>query len=161
MPATAAGRIHVELKALDSYYNVLFSLLDFWDVFEVWPRKITIVSHAFKRERLVDCHCAAIGFPLDWVDFVGIDPPGMIDGTNKAAIKGITEAIAQWEEDPHGRGELLAGKRRKRNPWGVSQTIFWDEGRLSRSGVRLGFHETGEAYLLDGHPQPWSRCHNL
>ncbi|KAI0885893.1 FolC bifunctional protein [Annulohypoxylon maeteangense] len=153
--AEAAGRISCEERALDSYYNVLFSLIEFWKCHGTWPRKLTLVSHAFKRERLVDCHCGAIDFPLDRVDFVGVDPPGMIDGSNLAAIKGITEAITQWKDDPHGKDELLASKRRKRNPWGISQMLFADEDNRTRSGVQSRLVGEDE-YLIEGVFQPWS-----
>ncbi|KAK6841593.1 hypothetical protein PG987_002453 [Apiospora arundinis] len=122
----ASDRIVCEPRALDSYYNVLFSP----------PLKITIVSHAFKRERLVDCHCGALGYPLDRVDFVGIDPPGMVDGTNEAAMQGVSQAIAEWKENPHGIGGTLAEKRRKRNPWGVSQALFESQQLRAQSGIK-------------------------
>ncbi|KAI1081495.1 FolC bifunctional protein [Whalleya microplaca] len=154
--ASASNQIYCEERALDSYANVLFSLAQFWHEFGVWPRRLTLVSHAFKRERLVDGHCGAVGFPLDRVGFVGVDPPGMVDGTNEVAVKGVAEAVAQWKEDPHGKGEVLAGKRRKRNPWGVPQTLFLSEDDLARSGVRTYTVESGQQYLLEGTPQPWS-----
>ncbi|KAI1418385.1 FolC bifunctional protein [Hypoxylon sp. FL1857] len=155
--AEVTGRISCEERALDSYYNVLFSIIKFWYDYGIWPKKLTIVSHAFKRERLVDCHCGAIGFPLDRVDFVGVDPPGMIDGTNEAAIKGIAEAVAQWKDDPHGKGELLSGKRNKRNPWGISQTLFSKEDDRIRSGVQSTTDAEGQEYLIEGVHQPWSQ----
>ncbi|KAI1370499.1 FolC bifunctional protein [Hypoxylon crocopeplum] len=155
--ASASERISCEERALDSYYNVLFTLLKFWRDYGSWPRKMTIVSHAFKRERLVDCHCGAIGYPLEQVDFVGVDPPGMIDGTNEAAIKGTVEAVTQWKEDPHGKEELLASKRRKRNPWGISQKFFPEEEDRIRSGIHLGSLDTGDDYLLEEVTQPWSQ----
>ncbi|KAI2627268.1 hypothetical protein GGS26DRAFT_592296 [Hypomontagnella submonticulosa] len=124
--AEAEKRISCEERALDSYYNVLFSLTKFWSDHGTWPKKITIVSHAFKRERLVDCHCGAIGFPLDRVDFLGVDPPGTVDGTNEAAIKGIVEAVTQWKEDPHGKGDLLVGFAVEYNPASSKEkNIFW------------------------------------
>lgn len=150
-------RLHSEERALDSYYNVLFSLTKFWSTYGTWLATLTIVSHAFKRERLVDCHCGAIGFPLDRTNFVGVDPPGMVDGTNEAAIKGIVEAITQWKEDPHGKSELLAGKRRKRNPWGVPQTLFLNEDDRIRSGVQSTLTREGEEHLLEGVAHPWSQ----
>lgn len=159
MKSDASKRIFCEERALDSYYNVLFSLTKLWPDYGTWPKKMTIVSHAFKRERLVDCHCGAIGFPLDRVDFVGIDPPGMINGTNEAAFKGVAEAIAQWKEDPHGKGELLASKRRKRNPWGVSQKLFLDKEDQIRSGVQL-MPMGEEECLLEGAFQPWYQHHD-
>ncbi|KAI5925109.1 FolC bifunctional protein [Camillea tinctor] len=154
-PSEAHGRVHCEEKALDSCANVLFSLIQFWHHYNAWPQKITIVSHAFKQERLVDCHCNAIGYPLDRVDFIGIDPPGMIDGTNEGAIKGIAEAVTQWKEDPQGKGDILAGKRAKRNPWGISQSLFRTDEDRSRSGVRSNMNEKGQEYLIEAVRQPW------
>ncbi|KAL7623113.1 hypothetical protein AAE478_006792 [Parahypoxylon ruwenzoriense] len=154
--AETSGRISCEERALDSYSNVLFSLIKFWCDHESWPEKITIVSHAFKRERLVDCHCGAIGFPLHRANFVGVDPPGMVDGSNEAAIEGIVEAVTQWKEDPHGKGEVLAGKRRRRNPWEIPQRLFLIEEDRIRSGVQSSSVETGEDYLLEDIPPPWS-----
>ncbi|CAJ2502411.1 Uu.00g098050.m01.CDS01 [Anthostomella pinea] len=152
----APKRIHCEEKALDSYSNVLYSLIQFWHIYGTWPWRITFVSHAFKRERLVDCHCGAIGFPLSQVDFVGIDPPGMADGTNEAAVKGVSEAVTQWKEDPHGKGDILAGKRANRNPWGISLDLFANEDDRGRSGVRSMFRG-GQEYLEEGLAQPWSK----
>ncbi|KAI1477485.1 FolC bifunctional protein [Daldinia eschscholtzii] len=149
-----ADRLHCEERALDSYYNILFSLTKFWSDYGTWPKTMTIISHAFKRERLVDCHCGAIGFPLDRVGFVGVDPPGMLDGTNEAATKGVAEAITQWKEDPHGKGDLLASKRRKRNPWEVPQTLFLNDDDRIRSGVQstlTTIREGGHILLV---PQP-------
>ncbi|KAK8089419.1 hypothetical protein PG997_004380 [Apiospora hydei] len=156
----AADRILCEPRALDSYYNVLFSLILFWQTYggnaTAWPAKVTIVSHAFKRERLVDCHCGALGYPLSRVDFVGIDPPGMVDGTNEAAMKGVSQAIAEWKENPHGIGGTLAEKRRKRNPWGVSQALFYSTQLRSQSGVKTIVADDGEEVLDPSATQPWS-----
>ncbi|RYP70634.1 hypothetical protein DL771_005347 [Monosporascus sp. 5C6A] len=157
IPESSSPEVVCEERALDSYSNVLLSLIQFWqDHGNVWPKQITIVSHAFKRERLVDCHCGAIGFPLDRINFVGIDPPGMADGNNEAAAKGVVEAVTQWLEDPHGKGNVLAGKRKKRNPWEVSQLLFSTEEGRKRSGVRSEIREDGQEYLSEGSPQPWS-----
>ncbi|KAI1113566.1 DUF218 domain-containing protein [Nemania sp. NC0429] len=155
--AAASSRIASEERALDSYSNVLFSILHFWSLYGTWPAKLTIVSHAFKRERLVDCHCQAIRFPLHRVSFVGIDPQGMADGSNKAAIPGVAAAVRHWKRDPHGKGHALSSKRTWRNPWGISQTLFPTHQDRSRSGVRSHMHdEHGHEYLIDGVPQPWS-----
>ncbi|KAJ2985320.1 hypothetical protein NUW58_g5600 [Xylaria curta] len=151
-----SARIHSEERALDSYSNVLFSIVQFWSIYGVWPTQLTIVSHAFKRERLVDCHCGAVRFPLNRVGFVGVDPPGMADGSNKAAIPGVAEAVNQWKGDPHGRGVVLSSKRLRRNPWGTSQTLFSTEDERIRSGVRSQILGDGQEYLIDGVPQPWS-----
>ncbi|KAK0752421.1 Mur ligase [Schizothecium vesticola] len=95
--ATSHPRILLEERALDSYHNILFSTLLFWRHHGVWPARLTLVSHGFKRTRLVAGHCAAIGFPLERVTFVGISPPGTDEGA-----EGVQLALGQWEEDPHG-----------------------------------------------------------
>ncbi|KAI3326831.1 FolC bifunctional protein [Xylariaceae sp. AK1471] len=155
----ACTRILSEERALDSYSNVLFSIVRFWSIYGTWPMKLTIVSHAFKRERLVDCHCGAIRFSLDRVNFVGVDPPSMSDGSNKAAIQGVVEAVAQWKQDPLGKGHVLSSKRMRRNPWGISQALFSNEEDRNRSEVQSHIIEGGQEYLTDGAPQPWSHEH--
>lgn len=176
-------RIYLEERALDSYYNIHFSLIHYWRVVSpqhpetggAWPERITIVSHAFKRNRLVDGHCAAI-YGLDpsspelkgRVRFVGINPPGVNgvgdvvvegDGKKKEAMQGVQLALGQWAEDPHGVGEELAGKRRARNCWGVDQRLFFSEEERRRSGVETRVLEDGSEVLVDdgGKPRPWAR----
>ncbi|KAG4414051.1 hypothetical protein IFR04_012827, partial [Cadophora malorum] len=67
-------RILLEEQALDSYHNILFSLLLFWKTTLKWPEKVTIISHAFKRARFMELHIPALLFPGSRVQFVGIDP---------------------------------------------------------------------------------------
>lgn len=160
-----SDRILLEERALDSYYNILFSLILFWRRHAVWPTRLTIVSHAFKRNRLVDGHCTAIGFPADRVNFVGINPPGIgaaglegeDPGEKAEAMRGVQLAIGQWAEDPHGVGEALSEKRRMRNCWGVQQQLFWDEEERARSGVDVRTLEGGIEALVDGGRRPWAR----
>ncbi|KAI1824336.1 FolC bifunctional protein [Xylaria intraflava] len=153
---TASPRILSEERALDSYSNVLFSITQFWSNYGAWPTRLTIVSHAFKRERLIGCHCEAICFPLDRVNFVGVDPPGMMDGSNEAAIRGAVEAVNQWKQDPHGMGDILSSKRIRRNPWGVPQALFSTEDDRGRSGIRSHGFKDQQEYLEPGVLQPWS-----
>ncbi|KAL7909162.1 hypothetical protein GGI35DRAFT_453087 [Trichoderma velutinum] len=152
-----SSKILIEDRALDSYHNVLFSLTLFYARFHTWPASLTIVSHAFKKFRLIDGHCAAIGFTLEKTTFVGIDPPGMTSGENEAAMKGVGQAVDDWTADPHGRGEKLAGKRAKRNPWGVWQGVF--EEKLGKDGSTKGKLVTEGAgekeTLVDDAPRPW------
>ncbi|CAM1500559.1 Fc.00g097210.m01.CDS01 [Cosmosporella sp. VM-42] len=152
----SSDEILIEDRALDSYHNVLFSLTLFYTRFHTWPSNIAIVSHAFKKERLVDGHCTAIGFPLERVSFVGIDPPGMAavakgteGGEDKVqAMEGVGLAMGEWREDPHGRGSSLAGKRAKRNPWDVEQSVFIEDG--DRGSLVLK-----EDALHEDAPRPW------
>ncbi|KAK1995740.1 DUF218 domain-containing protein [Colletotrichum falcatum] len=170
-PDTAlfTSRIHTDALALDSYHNVLHSLLLFHRLHASWPRTVTVVSHAFKKPRIVDGHCAAIGFPLERVRFVGIDPPGMRaaaadddkgntggSGGNKAeAIAGVQRAIDEWAHDPHGVGTSLAGKRRARNPWGLDDRLFASEEERARSGVATRVVAGHEALVEDAR-RPWA-----
>ncbi|KAK3946048.1 FolC bifunctional protein [Diplogelasinospora grovesii] len=157
-PATA--RLVLEERALDSYYNILFSLVEFWRFTGgIWPERITIVSHAFKRTRLVDAHCSAIGFPLEGIDFVGINPPGMDAGSGDVkedAMRGVQLAVGQWAEDPHGVGEALASKRAQRNCWNVDQHLFLHKQERLRSGVQTRMLEDGTEALVDGGVRPWA-----
>ncbi|KAM5352685.1 hypothetical protein ACJ41O_005407 [Fusarium nematophilum] len=160
---TPSDEILIEDRALDSYHNVLFSLTIFHSRFKVWPTRITIVSHGFKKERLVDGHCEAIGFPLDRVTFVGIDPPGMVAAANSSvttkedgkeeAMKGVGLAMGEWRSDPHGRGESLAGKRARRNPWGTRQDVFPRE-EDDRGGLAVKM-EDGSQVLDEDATRPW------
>jgi folylpolyglutamate synthase len=165
-----------EERALDSYYNILFSLVLFWKTHGVWPERLSIVSHAFKKARLVNGHCAAMGFPLDRVAFIGINPPGVGEtpasgqggsggltlseqaaSVKAAVMTGVGQTFDDWVKDPHGVGEILAGKRRKRNPWGVDQRLFDDDEERRCSGVQTRLLEDGTEALVDGRTQPWAQ----
>ncbi|KAK3373381.1 hypothetical protein B0T24DRAFT_258715 [Lasiosphaeria ovina] len=171
----ASSRILLEERALDSYYNILFSVAEFWRAHATWPERLTIVSHAFKRARLVDAHCAAIGFlPLDRVGFVGINPPGVgesrlrestgvsgdgggahVSREKAEAMQGVQLVVGQWADDPHGVGEALAGKRRARNCWAVDQRLFFSEEERVRSGVGTRVLGDGSEALDDNGVRPW------
>jgi len=182
-PIPLHRRVMVEERALDSYYNILFSLVQFWRNHDCqfWPQRMTIVSHGFKRLRLVDSHCAAIAFPLDRVGFVGINPPNLpadllaADAAGQGAVGGLAtendegamakdkaeamqgarEVVGHWMEDPHGVGDILAGKRRKRNLWDVDQMLFQSEEERQLSGVRTQVIGGRMEALVDGSPRPW------
>ncbi|TWU71862.1 hypothetical protein ED733_003517 [Metarhizium rileyi] len=152
-PPVAGTDILLEERALDSYHNVLFGLTLFYARFRCWPRHVTVVSHAFKRPRLVDGHCVAVGFPLERVSFVGVDPP--CSGAKPAAMMGVAEAVRDWGRDPHGKGHTLAAKRARRNAWAAWQGVF-EEGVEDRD--RGGLRTVGEGEnetLVEGERRPW------
>jgi hypothetical protein len=108
----------------------------------------------------VDNHCSAIGFPLDRVSFVGIDPPFMTstgggEGEKKEIMKGVAETADLWTEDPHGTGPVLAGKRARRNPWKVSQALLYSHEEVVRSGLAIRRLEDGSETLIPDAPRPW------
>ncbi|KAH7325770.1 hypothetical protein B0I35DRAFT_474507 [Stachybotrys elegans] len=156
-PPPPASKMLIEDRALDSYHNVLYSLTLFRSTFGRWPARLTLVSHGFKRARLVEGHCAAIGFPLDKVRFVGVDPPGMVAGDKPEAMKGVGAAVDDWRRDPHGRGERLRGKRHARNPWGVWQGVWREEVDVKEKD-KAGLVTAGEGEeetLVDDAIRPW------
>lgn len=97
----------------------------------------------------------AIGWPLERVTFVGIDPPGLAGKDD--AMAGAAKAVGEWNDDPHGRGTSLKGKRGKRNPWNVFQGTFTEdttnEAKVASRLVLAGEH--GDETLVDDAVRPW------
>ncbi|RDW91291.1 hypothetical protein BP5796_02456 [Coleophoma crateriformis] len=141
-PQSATGaRILLEEQAMDSMANLTFSLLMFWKTTKRWPEKITIISHEFKKERFLDYHVKALGLDPERVVFLGLNPPYMNKESSKwdaarteDVLRGETErGLSPWKADMLGKREVLSGKRRSRNCWGVSQMWFLiQEERIAR-----------------------------
>ena len=62
-PASAFPRAITEDAALDSYQNVLFSIARFRELTGVYPSRITVVGHNFKRRRFEQLHRLALRWP--------------------------------------------------------------------------------------------------
>ena len=69
-------RATTEEHALDSYQNLLFSIARFHEYTGHWPGRITIVGYEMKRKRFNDLHRAALRWPEDRFQYVGIDAEG-------------------------------------------------------------------------------------
>lgn len=147
--------MYAEEKALDSYHNVLFSLVYFWRLFSTWPKRLVIVSHGFKRERVIERHCKTIGFTQSRVSFIGINPPEHLGIGKPATMKGNAMALEEWTADPHGERDPLATKRAKRNPWATDQALFKTKAEEAQSGVLLRVVPGVGQVLLSGVRQPW------
>ena len=137
---------------MDSYQNIIFSIIQFWRSSSRWPISLTIVSHAFKRRRLVEAHCNAIAFPLEKVHFVGLNPPGIPEVVDREE-----DAVNEWLKDPHGQSDSLKTKRARRNRWDVSQVLFLNEDERQRSGIATKMLEDGEEILFEEGARPWGR----
>ena len=157
-------KLLLEEKALDSFGNVIFSIVEFWKETGKWPEKITIVSHEFKRKRFLDLHVQALRWPRGKVEFVGVDPEYMIKESREwdeeraeSVWRGEKEiGFKAWERDLYGVGEELREKRRRRNCWGVRQ-VWFDEGRV-RGGVKsrvVKADDGVEEEMLCDERQPW------
>lgn len=155
----------VEEQALDSFGNLVFSVIRFWKRTGSWPEMITIVSHAFKEARFMELHVPAMRWPRDRVRFVGVDPEYMDEGKSEfdedraqSVRSGERErGFKEWERDPMGKEDRLWEKRRMRNFWMVGQLLFDGEEESEKSGVKsciLRSNEQVEESLIDKR-QPW------
>ena len=151
-------RVAAECWATDSYQNLLFSIIYFWEKTGVWPESVTVVTHAFKQDRFLKGHCDAIRWPRDRIRVQGINPPF----TNRE-LEEVTafeeKCRRQFELDPYGAREPLSGKRKLRR-WdgnaltGVLGGILDDNvrGQLKRLLEWDGGESGREVFP---HPLPW------
>lgn len=51
--AIADGRVACEDAATDSYQNLLFSLIKYYELKGIWPQMVTVVTHSFKEARFL------------------------------------------------------------------------------------------------------------
>lgn len=110
--AEVAGRAATEDFARDSFENLLFGLARFQQLFDGVPEQVTVVGWAFKRERF-DLHRAAIGFPSDRFEYLGVNDPVDLAG----ALAGEGKTIELFKSAPRGETGVLAEKRHQRNPF--------------------------------------------
>ncbi|GAA5867819.1 hypothetical protein JCM3774_005867 [Rhodotorula dairenensis] len=113
-PDDEFDRVTTEDFALDSMENVLFSIARFKEFTGHYPDRITVVGYGMKRARYEDVHRAAIRWPIDKFEYVGIDN----EGDTTADYQGERKyGLEPYRLDRYGcHGRLLA-KRRKRNPF--------------------------------------------
>ncbi|KIN06496.1 hypothetical protein OIDMADRAFT_113505, partial [Oidiodendron maius Zn] len=158
-------RIVLEEQSLDSFGNLVFSVLRFWKCAGLWPEHVTIVSHEFKRERFLELHVATMRWPRDRVEFVGIDPGYMREGSEEWDGERAAEVrrgerergFMVWKRDGFGKSEVLRRKRWQRNYFEVGQLMFDSEADRERSQIRskiVDFGHGSEEYLKD-EIQPW------
>jgi hypothetical protein len=160
-------RVLLEEQALDSFANLLFSLLIFWKETGQWPEKVTIISHGFKEDRFMELHVPTIRFPRRKVAFLGIDPEYMREGSKEFERERTTSVkrgemergFTEWQRDPLGVGSVLSRKRKERNCWGVSQVWFEKSEERERSGVKSSVRivEGGFEECLRNERQPWEK----
>lgn len=71
---TSFARVTTEDHALDSFQNLLFSIARFHEYTGNYPTKITVVGYEFKRARFDDLHRAALRWPKENFEYIGVDP---------------------------------------------------------------------------------------
>lgn len=72
--STPFSRATTETYALDSYQNILFSIARFHEVTGRYPSQITVVGYEMKRRRFEGLHRAAIRFPVNLFEYIGLEP---------------------------------------------------------------------------------------
>lgn len=123
-----------ETHATDSYQNVLFSLLRFRLHTGVYPRRVTVITHEFKKARFMQCHFPALGLrPLPTssqyansrASVRGTNPPEEVTPLDSLVRGEAAKGIGLWKEDLYGTGADLAGKRTRRG-WhsGMEKSVF-------------------------------------
>ncbi|SMY18812.1 unnamed protein product [Zymoseptoria tritici ST99CH_1A5] len=110
-----------ENSAMDSYQNLLFSILLFHHLTHAYPAQVTVITHAFKTPRFLQLHGPAIKFPAHRLRGLGINPPFTAQEAEETEIGERERGYAPWKEDLYGVGEVLGRKRRERG---------WDDERV-------------------------------
>ncbi|KAJ5793488.1 hypothetical protein N7457_000087 [Penicillium paradoxum] len=132
------SRVIAETNATDSYQNLLFSLIQFRVATGVYPRRVTVVTHEFKRARFMQCHFPAVGLlPVDSkqedytnnVAVIGINPPEEVTPLETLTRGELMNGIGLWKQDLYGVNPDLVKKRARRG-WfpGMENDVFSNLG---------------------------------
>ncbi|KAJ5135079.1 uncharacterized protein N7515_004357 [Penicillium bovifimosum] len=137
MAAIDPSRVVAETSATDSYQNLLFSLIQFRIHTGVYPQRVTVVTHEFKRARFMQCHFPAVGLVPIGLEggythkaaVIGINPPEEITPLETLVRGEALNGIGLWRQDIYGVNRDLASKRVKRG-WssGMEEALFSDLG---------------------------------
>ncbi|KAF8499596.1 hypothetical protein F5888DRAFT_1683725 [Russula emetica] len=107
-------RVTIEDAALDSFQNVLFSIARFRELTGVYPTRITVVGHDFKRRRFEGLHRLALRWPKLRFTYEGI-PLGSEADEREAAAGELANAFSPYAKDLYGCHAPLSQKRAGRN----------------------------------------------
>ncbi|KAI6026389.1 hypothetical protein PISMIDRAFT_674176 [Pisolithus microcarpus 441] len=110
-------RATTETYALDSYQNLLFSLARFHEVTGRYPSRVTVVGYEMKRRRFEELHRAAIQFPAQLFQYVGLEPPTSGGDSARAREGEFQNGYRPYTADLYGCHDFLLAKRRARNPF--------------------------------------------
>ncbi|KXG46582.1 protein of unknown function DUF218 [Penicillium griseofulvum] len=115
------SKVIAETNATDSYQNLLFSLIQFRVYTGVYPQRVTVVTHEFKRARFMQCHFPAVGLvPIG---------PEQEDYTQKVAVIGINPPAEVTPPETLTQGEAMNGIGFGEKTFTESSLIWWEKGR--------------------------------
>jgi hypothetical protein len=117
-------RVFLEEYSRDSFENLLFSVCKFNMITGSFPENIYLVSWSFKEARF-DQHRQAIRLPREKFVFIGANQPENLP----EALLGESKALADFNIDRYGVGEVLGKKREERNPFN-RQHNYWKIAEL-------------------------------
>ncbi|EGW35081.1 uncharacterized protein SPAPADRAFT_132612 [Spathaspora passalidarum NRRL Y-27907] len=135
---TVLSRIHTEVFARDSFENVIFSICRYYELFKMYPDKITIIGFEFKRVRFMTHHLQqALKYPLDKVDYIGHSPkPELSEQDTIEYFKDLEEseykhAVKHFQSDWYGLADSLNKKKLARNPFNRYHGYIYSNPSLS------------------------------
>jgi hypothetical protein len=111
-PPDFPAPVVLEEYALDSFENILLSLLCYKEYVGTYPRSLSVISWKFKGERL-RLHCQALQLPLAMYNIIGVENPADLAKVELAEHR-VKE---NFTKDPFGLHNPLAQKRLQRNPF--------------------------------------------
>lgn len=113
-------RAVLEELALDSFLNVLYGLHRFRQVAGSWPERVTACGWGFKGRRIGVLHREALGWTRPF-EYIGVNDPPNLDEVRVREER----TCAEFEADPWGACEPIAGKRAARRPLGYEVPPGW------------------------------------
>jgi hypothetical protein len=126
-------QVTIEDAALDSFQNVLFSIARFRELTGVYPSRITVVGHDFKRRRFEGLHRLALRWPKFRFTYEGVPLGSEPDEREAAAgevrfsdfrtisvshlsiLPQLANAFSPYSKDLYGCHAPLSQKRAGRN----------------------------------------------
>ncbi|KAG7090942.1 hypothetical protein E1B28_010014 [Marasmius oreades] len=145
-------RATTENYALDSYQNFLFSIARFQEYTGHYPRQITIVGYEMKRKRFEELHRAALRWPNDRFQYVGIN----LNRDEDAVVAEMGENLngfLPYSRDLYGCHSELLLKRKARNAFSRFHPYHTSSPEL-RQLMDWCPHD-GDATALFTGPLPW------
>jgi hypothetical protein len=114
------ARAYTEEFARDSFENLLFSLCRYRELVGGYPQRLSVISLPFKRQRFETLHRAALRWPAERFEFIGIETAGEHDEaeTARVAAAELKNSLEPFRGDPYGckLGGVLSQKRASRDP---------------------------------------------
>jgi hypothetical protein len=115
-------RAFVEEFARDSFENLIFSIARFRELTGIYPHNISVVGYEFKKDRFVNLHRKALGFPEERFSYIGrqdiVGEPYSKEILDKMSEGEHLNAVKHFTDDPYGcHSQVLQDKRKRRDPF--------------------------------------------